>query len=341
MSDDIFKLVIENEEFKFWDSISFDRNFDTFDTFRFTAPYAQDSQLRKIIKPLEFKTGQIFIDEQLISNIVIVGVNPQLGSENTVDVTGYAAPGILNDSVIENANLPIEYNNQTLKQIADKIGGYFGIESFFTESSGAAFEKVKIEPEEKILDFLIKLAKQRGFLISSTALGKMLFRKAATNPRTTTIKQGHTPLLSIEPNLNPQEYYSEITGLAAGDFDDDPESVTIKNPFLTNVKRPFSFHVKNGLTGADLQNAVKWKMGLMFGNAIRYNITVQGLRDQEGRIWETNTGINLTAPGVYIDNETLFLIKNLTLDRTSQTTSMQLVLPESYTGKIPKRLPWD
>lgn len=341
MSDDIFKLVIGSDEFKFWDSVSLTRNFDTFDTFAFSAPYGKESLLRKIIKPLEFKEGKLYIDEQLISTITMVDVNPNLDNPINVDVSGYAAPGVLNDCNIENVNLPIQYDGQTLQQIADTICGYFGLKTFFSGKSGAPFEKVKVEPDEKPFDFLIKLAKQRGFLISSTALGKMLFRKASTNPKSTTLKQGHTPLLSVTPNISPQQYYSEITGLGAGSILKDPETVTIKNPFLSGVKRPFTFKVKNGLTGADLQNAVKWKMGTMFGTAIQYTATVQGLRDERGRIWETNTAIDLTAPGAYIDNETRFLIKNLSFDRTSTITTMNLVLPESYTGEIPKRLPWD
>ena len=80
----------------------------------------------------------------------------------------------------------------------------------------------------------------------------------------------------------------------------------------------------------------------MFANAISYSIVVQGLRDETGVIWETNRYINLTAPGAFIDNETKFLIKNLVLSKgESETTSMNLVLPESYSGEIPKRLPWD
>ena len=80
----------------------------------------------------------------------------------------------------------------------------------------------------------------------------------------------------------------------------------------------------------------------MFASAIKYSITVQGLRDERGEIWKPNTFINLTSPSAYVNNETKFLIDNLTLAKSeSETTTMNLVLPESRAGEIPEQLPWD
>lgn len=341
MPDNIIKLVVGSNEFKFWSSFKLNRNIDTLDTFEFEAPYGENAGIKDIIKPLQFKPCQIFIDDRLVTTAVIVGVLPTLGNENTVSVTGYAKPGVMNDCSIAHENYPIEYRDQTLQQIATDMSSFYGVGVVFTANSGAVFEKVKPEPGESPFNFLIKLAKDRGFLISSTASGKLLFRKAATNPRTTTLKQGHTPLLSVTPDINPQGYYSSITGLAPGSIIKDAEAVTVNNARL-KVNRPFVYKIQQKLSGADLQDAVKWKIGLMIANAMKYSISVQGLRDEHGRIWETNTYINLTAPGAYVNNETTFIIKNLTLDKSgSDITTMNLVLPESYSGEIPKRLPWD
>jgi len=338
MFDNIIKLVVGSDEFKFWSSFTLTRNIDTFDTFSFDAPFGENAGIRDIIKPLQFKSGQIFIDDKLVSTITIVNALPTLGSEaNSISVDGYAKPGVLNDCSVRHSDYPLEFDGQTLAQIATTLSGFYGIGAVFTESSGAPFEKAKLEAGQDPFDFLIKLARDRSFLISSTALGKILFRKAAKNPRSTTLKQGHTPLLSVTPNINPQVYRSEITGLSPG----NSEAVTVNNTNL-DVLRPLVYKLKQEQSGADLQNAVKWKMGMMFANAISYSIVVQGLRDERGDIWETNKYINLTAPGAYIDNETKFLIKSLVLNKSdSETTTMNLVLPESYSGEIPKRLPWD
>jgi prophage tail gpP-like protein len=342
MSDNIIKLVVENSEFKFWSGFEITRSIDTLDTFSFSAPFAENASIKDVIKPLEFKPGQLYIDDELISTIVLVNPAPTVGSEeNSISVDGYSKPGVLNDCSVAFENYPIEFNDQTLEQIAKTLCGFYGVDVQFNETSGAPFGKVKLEPGKTPFNFLIKLAKDRGFLISNTPDGKLLFWKLNQAARTTTLKEGHTPLLSVTPNINPQNYYSEITGLGTISYINETEAVTLNNPNL-DVKRPLVFKTKNKLTGADLQNAVKWKMGLMFANAIKYSASVQGIRDESGLIWEPNTYINLTAPKAYINNETKFVIQNLNLAKSEpEATTMDLVLPESYTGEIPSRLPWD
>ena len=182
----------------------------------------------------------------------------------------------------------------------------------------------------------------RGFLISNTNDGKLLFW-GTSNAVSSTLKQGQTPVLSVTPNIKPQGYFSEITGLSPGKLEKDIEfeAATVNNSNLS-VNRPHVYKLDQHLSGADLQNAVKWKMGLMIANAIRYTVEVQGLRDERGVVWAQNTNIDLTAPGAYVNNETTFVIKNLTLAKSgSEITTLDLVLPESYSGEIPSRLPWD
>lgn len=352
MSDNIIKLVLENEEFKFWSSFSITQSIDTLDTFNFDAPFGENSGIKDAIKPLQFKPGQLFIDDELLSTIVLVNPIPTIEVSNSISVKGYSKPGVMNDSSIKYLDYPIEFNGQTLEQIAKKLAGFFAIETEFqggafspgslsSSISGAVFEKVKLEAGAAPLDFLIKLAKDRGFLISNTADGKLLFWRAAKDADSTTLKEGHTPLSNVTASINPQEYYSEITGLSPGKTGSEFEEVTISNPHL-NTTRPLVYKLKQRLSGADLQNAVKWKMGRMFASAIKYSIDVQGLRDERGKIWKKNTFINLTAPGAYVNNETKFLIDNLTLAKSeSETTTMNLVLPEARAGEIPDRLPWE
>ncbi len=344
MSDNVIKLVIGIDEFKFWSSFEITRNIDTFDTFSFDAPFGENSGIRDIIKPLQYKPGQLFIDDELLSTIVLVNPLPTVDAEsNSISVTGYSKPGVMNDCSVKHSDYPIEFSDQTLEQISKTLSGFYDVGVEFSEFSGAVFEKVKLEAGEPPYNFLIKLAKDRGFLTSNTNDGKLLFWKLDQNADTTTLKEGHTPLLNVTPNINPQNYYSEITGLSPGKLgiDIEYEEVTVDNTNL-NIKRPLVYKLKQQLSGADLQNAVKWKMGLMFANAIKYSISVQGMRDERGKVWNRNTYINLTAPKAYINNETKFVIRNLNLAKSdSEITTMNLVLPESYTGEIPERLPWD
>ena len=286
----------------------------------------------------------MLLNDKLIITGTILPVDPSLDDSNRVGVSGYALAGVLNDCSIPFDKYPAEYNNQTLEQISKTIAGFFGLSVFFTEPSGAAFDRTALGITDTPLNFLISLAKKKGFLISSRADGGMLFRKARTTitaNKTTTLKEGHTPLLSVSPSINPQDFYSSITGVAPLTVGSQFESATINNPFLTDVLRPHIYEVDEELSGADLQKAVKWKMGLMFAEALKYQVSVQGWRDERGNIWETNTFINLTAPSVMINKETTFIVESVNFNRSDgDTAELSLALPESYSGKIPATLPW-
>jgi len=334
---------IDNQEFKFWDSIKLSRNIATFDTFAFGAPYEPDnSLLQNSFIPLSFKQIEIFVDDELFTTATILPVDPELSDNNRIAVSGYALPGILNDCSIPFDKYPLEFNNQTLEQIANTIAGFFDLSVVFTENSGAAFERVAIETNKKPFAFLIELAQQRGFLISNTEKGELKFFKASTDlTQSTTLIAGKTPLQSVKAQINPQSFYSSVTGLAAAPYGFEAESVTVENPLLSGVNRPFVYKVTQDLTGADLQKAVKWKAGTMFAAALRYSISVQGWRDENGDLWRPNKFINLTAPRAFVNKETTFLIENVNLNRgQSDTAELSLVLPESRRGEIPKTLPW-
>ena len=130
--DNIIKLIVNSDEFKFWSSFEITKNIDTLDTFRFSAPFGENAGIKDIIKPLEFKPGQLFIDNELLSTIVLVNPVPTLGSEeNSISVDGYAKPGVLNDCKVEQANYPIEFTGQTLEQIVKTLAGFFDIDIEF------------------------------------------------------------------------------------------------------------------------------------------------------------------------------------------------------------------
>jgi len=89
---------------------------------------------------------------------------------------------------------------------------------------------------------------------------------------------------------------------------------------------------------------VEQKAGRMFGNVCSYTLTVQGHHDQAGNLYQKNTTINVLAPGASIQIDTKFLIRSLTKSRTvsgGDSTTMNLVIPESFSGEIPKVVPWE
>lgn len=342
MSENLITCTIDNKEFKYWTSISFNLSIDTISTFEFTAPFdPEKSALRDFFKPLAFKTIIIKIGNELFLTGTILNVIPSLADSSTVTVTGYSKPGALNDAHYGHDKNSLEFNNQTLEQISKEIAGYFGIDVRFHQLSGAPFGEVALETGQKPLSFLIDLAKKKGFLLTDDSEGRLIFHRAPGSGRQTDLKEGWTPLQSVTPQIDPQKYYSSVTAMTPGSLGGDFESVTVKNSFLSGINRPFIYKENQDLDPADLEKAVKWKAGLMFGSAISYSLSLQGLRDQFGQIWRPNEFINLLSPSAMVYKETKLLIKSVVLNHSeSDSTTLNVVLPESYSGEIPKTLPW-
>jgi prophage tail gpP-like protein len=85
------------------------------------------------------------------------------------------------------------------------------------------------------------------------------------------------------------------------------------------------------------------KFGKMLGEMVSYDIVLIGWRDKYNKLFEPNTFINLCSPDNMIYTDYKFLIKSvvLQLGNDNKTTKINLVLPESYSGNIPKVLPWE
>jgi len=238
---------------------------------------------------------------------------------------------------------PLEFNKQGLIDITNAILEPFGIGSEFEDNVGPVFDQVAIDPTKKVLGFLIGLAKQRNLIIADTPSGKLLYRKSVkTGSPVAVLRQGEQPLISVSPRFNAQQFYSHITGIEPVSIISNGKQFTKKNPHLNGVIRPFTFRVID-VKKADVNTAINAKMGRMFGSVVVYSITLNTWRDPSGTLWSPNTTIKLQAHRVMIYTEYEFIIKSVKFIRTGdiKTAILSLVLPGSFNGETPERLPWD
>jgi prophage tail gpP-like protein len=338
-------ILIDDERFRFWNNITITRSIDSIDTVEFEAPFDADNLIfRKIFKPFSYKTVVITVNGLPLFTGTIIGINPILeNDQKIITVNAYSLPGVLNDCTSPASSLSLESKNQGIREIAVTMSSPFGIGVEFNADQGAIFEQVSSVSEKRVLSYLIELAKQRNLIISSTELGKLLFQQSAEigNP-IAILRQGNTPLLSVIPFFNPQEYYSHITGLEPTDIGIQGSQFTVKNPLLEGVIRPLSF-IPQDTSKADVKTATEAKMGRMFGNMVSYNIHLNSWYDSFNNLWKPNTTIKLKAPDAMIYNEFEFTIRSIEFNRNSKAeiAILNLVIPGSFNGQIPEVLPWD
>lgn len=273
----------------------------------------------------------------------LVDVTPALDDRRTVAVRCYSLPGVLQDCTAPASALPtLEYDNATLKTVAEGLVRPFGITAKFTAGVGTAFERVACPYDGKIFEFLAKLARDRGLVLSDTPEGALLFQQSMASGRSVAqLREGESPVLAVRPTFAPQEYYSDVTGVERITVGTRGGAHTEKNPHLPGVVRPFVFTLAD-TEGADTGTAVRAKLARMFANAIGYSVDLATWRDPAGALWAPNTTITLEAPGAMIYRPYKFLVRRVTLSRGSgERARLDLILPGTFEGKAPDTLPWD
>jgi prophage tail gpP-like protein len=340
-------LLIDGKQFKFWSRIRFSAAIDRFDTIEFEAPYEFNRlEMREAFRPMTFREIVVSVNDNVIFTGTMIDPLPRLtDNESTVVVTAYALPGVLNDCTSSIDNLPSEFNKQNLHEIAEALITPFGLTLAKEAEPGPIFERVSLKPTQTVLSFLSDLANQRNQVIGNTSKGEVLFRQSATaTTPVATFRQGESPLINVVPQLNGQRYYSEVTGVKpvkVGSKED--MKFTVKNRFLTGIHRPYIFEVPD-VVGGDIQPAVFAKGSRMFADSVSYTIDVATWRTPDDKfLFSPNMVVRLKAPGVMINNEYTFIVREVDLDmeKNRETATMRLIMPGAYEGEPPDKLPWD
>lgn len=340
-------VLIDGERFRHWEQIRITRAIDAVDTLEMGAPL--NILFRDIFRPFSYKSITVTVGGEPLFTGTMIGVTPMLEpARKSVSVSAYSLPGVLSDctapaAAFGSGGSELEFNNQTLQGIADKLAGFFGLAVIFDDDPGAPFARESIGAGGKVMAFLATLAKQRNLIISSSPRGELVFLRASeAGQPVARLQQSEFPLTAITPFFNPQEYYSHITGLEPVLVGLAGSQFTVKNPRLAGVMRPITFDADD-VEGGDIKAAVEAKAGRMFGSAVSYSVDVPTWRDANGELWTPNTTVTVNAPDAMIYSDYAFTVRNIEFNRegSTETATLNLVLPGSFSGRIPETLPWD
>lgn len=317
------------------------------DGFSFSSTWNENSeQTRNAFRPFSYPTFDVYFDDDLVFTGKALPPTPSVQpASQTINVQGYPLCGVLVDSCLPPSLFPAEYSGLDLKQIAETVCEPFGIGVVVQGSVGAAFEKVEVGLEDKVWDFLSKLAEQRNMFLTNTVDGNLLIYSPKVEAVSATFKQGEVPFISCAPEFDGQSMYSHITGYTKTTNTADSQKYTYENKLLINkgVLRCYSKQIDDADDGT-LEESVKAMAGKMFAKCVKYKLTVSGHRDKTGRLYRENMAVSVKAPGAEIYRETKLLADEVTLtrdDRGGEQTTFTLVLPESRTGALPEVFPWE
>jgi prophage tail gpP-like protein len=337
-------VIIDDQELRYWTEVKVTLSLDTISTVELQAPWdSSRHDLREIFRPFKYKSLEVHLGGEPLFTGTVVDIAPESNADgSTVAIAGYSLPGVLGDCTMPGDSVPLEFNKQTFVQIMSTLLGPFELDSDVRIDTGAAFKKEALEVDKKPLSFLIELAKQRNFVLSSTEAGALLCWRSVTTG-SPVARLENRPAGTVKAAFSSQDYFSEMTGFCPRTRKKKGSKFRERNPWLTNVLRPMAFKLQDTEPG-DAPNAVRAKLGRMFANMAAVDVEdLPTWRDPKGNLFRPNTTIELHCPDMMIYEPYEFLIRHVKLKASadSQTASLNLVMPGAFSGESPESLPWD
>jgi prophage tail gpP-like protein len=360
------ELQIGGKLLSHWFDLEVKLSVDSFDTVGFSAPFDPSrKEMREMFRPFSYQPIVVKLNGDDLFTGTMIGVDPGFDANSgTVQITGYAQPGVLGDCTAPSGlgrkgkrsakgAVPLAFNKATLRDISNQLCEPFGLACEYRSEVGAPFEKVAIKLDENIHKFLVDLAKQRGLVLTNNVDGSLLYwQSIARGAPVVQLVQGVPPLTGVQAAFSPQDYYSEITGYAAARRRKGGTVYTYVNPWLgagiDDGSGPINQHRPNSCKfddteRADAPTATRAKVGRMFANMASWvTEPLPTWRDPQGKLWDPNTSMTLLAPSAMIYKESELLIRDVVLrcSKDSLTAVLGLVLPGAFSGEIPETLPW-
>lgn len=344
-SDEV-TVKIDGTKLAIWNELTLTQAVDEFSTFLLNTPFDHtNKEHRRLFRPLGNQPVEISIGHERVFTGELVNVTP-LGTpnENSVTLSGYSKAGVMLDSTMPDGQA-LQFNEVPLSFIAGHIAAAFGLGLTTILPEDPPFAQVELELDTKVIDLLKDLAQQRGAVISNDVDGMPLIWVPEEDVESVAML-GAEVASKVEPQINGQNYFSHIYGYTQtnrkrGRVGERYEYV---NPLArSGVNRAHFFKI----TDADNEDApavVAAKIGRMFGETAQWNLPeIPSWRDPQGKLWQVNKKLTMTAPQLMIYSATDFLIRSLTLYATpnSRTASMGLTLPGVFSGVTPEKWPWD
>jgi len=293
---------------------------------------------KELFKPLQYYKVEIFNDSNVLSFTGTI-LNHSFQSDQNVNLlvlSGYSLSGILEDVVIPVNQYPLESNNRSLKDIATRLCGFYGIGLYIDDSvineTNAIFKKTTASATDTIKDYLSRLTSQKNIVLSHNAKGQVVLFKPSDNQKIRYFfNKGNS--LSMTANYNGQAMHSHLSVVRQPSQDNAGVSTvdSIQNP-LIKTYRPTTKILSSG-EDTDTRKAADNELASEL-KAIAITVNLKGLFDDiyPGEI------VNVHCHEIYSFAYSRYMVSDVTLNfnEKSDTTTLNLVLPETYTGQLPK-----
>lgn len=215
------EIRIAGHTFSQWNEATVTLKYDSVaSTFSFNLYYdPTNAAHRKIFRPLSYHTCEIYhqgvllLTGTVLSHVFFSAGNPPV---SLVRVSGYSKTGVLEDCPC--VEYPLQTNNTSFADIVRKMCKHYGINVVIDDEVAEACETIipssNPEPDDKIAQYLDKMATHLNVILSHDRFGNLVLTKVKSDKMLTTeetrVRNTPTPLANeIEGSPYDTQYGTE------------------------------------------------------------------------------------------------------------------------------------
>lgn len=325
------KLVVNHVEYSGWETIEITRSLETLcGSFQMSVSERWNGQT----EPWPIREGDectVYIgDETLIVGYVDRRSMSISANQHTFTVAGRDRAGDLIDcsSVLD----AWEFNGVTVLKIVTMVAEQFGVG--VTVQDGVELpptpKRIVINPGETAYDVIDRATRLAGLFAMSDAKGGIVLTKAGAGRAVTPLIEGQN-ILEATADYDASQRYSRyivngqqaggdlLFGIAAADVRAEASDINVQRP-----SRVLMIRGEGSITIKQAQDRANWEATVRCARAETLNVTVQGWRQANGRLWPVNSLVTIQAPYLGVDGD--WLISEVTYSLSASGTLTELTL---------------
>lgn len=332
---DPITLRIDGVDWSYWKSVEIARQMDAIaGTFSIALadPWRDGAQALPIAAGM---ACEVLIGDDPVINGYIDKVTPSFSvTDHGIAISGRDRSGDLVDCSA--VHKPGQWSNQTALQLAAILAGPFSVPVAAEGDVGAAIPVFKLEQGETAFEALDKALKQRELLAMPDGQGGLILLKVGGRKSDTSLVQG-VNILTASADFDLTDRYSDylVQGQQQGSDETYGEAAAAVNAKTRDEAvtryRPLIVRAESQVNPASARQRAAWECTVRAARSVTLNVTVQGFRQESGKLWEPNALTEVKIPFLRLEQE--LLISSVTFRREASSgsiTTLQLKDPKAF-----------
>lgn len=277
---------------------------------------------------------QIFANDDLVLTGYVNRKQPKFDAESAqITVSGRSASADLVDGSAEHETG--RFKDKTPLEIGQEVSRNYRGTGFVTDQKLDKVEQYQLTPGETCHRCVEKMTRQQGMTITGTADGRAMITKAGARRHAGALIEG-VNILTGESDHNDSNQHSKYSVRGQRPFGhgvDNLEIEAVATDKTVKRHRPVVIVQDDDTTKDHAKKRAKNRRDRAAGNALKATISVQGWRDDAGKLWNPGWLIWTESPFLDIAQDMLIESVDLAQNEDGSIAFLSLTDPRSYGGK--------